>query len=185
VPQRGFDGLVDLGNGRAVVQDIRMDLWPSLQSLALLTIANGAPVIAKKIFGSRLAFPLDAGVHFVDGRPLLGPSKTIRGVVLSVALTAAAAPVLGISVATGALVACLAMLGDIISSFTKRRLKLPSSAQAIGLDQIPESLLPLLVCKNALSLTSVDIIICVGIFLGGELLISRALYMLHIRDQPY
>ncbi len=162
-----------------------MDLWPILQSLVLLTFANGTPVIAKKIFGSRLAFPLDAEVHFVDGRPLLGQSKTIRGVVLSVAATAAAAPVLGVSVATGALVACLAMLGDIISSFIKRRLNLSSSAQAVGLDQIPESLLPLVVCQNALALTWVDIIICVGIFLVGELMISRVLYMLHIRDQPY
>ncbi|WP_244443098.1 CDP-archaeol synthase [Bradyrhizobium sp. Ai1a-2] len=151
----------------------------------LLTFANGTPVIAKKIFGSRLAFPLDAGVHFVDGRPLLGQSKTIRGVVLSVAVTAAAAPVLGVSAATGALVSCLAMLGDIFSSFIKRRLKLPSSAQAIGLDQIPESLLPLVVCQNALSLTWIDIIICVGIFLIGELMISRLLYKLNIRDQPY
>jgi hypothetical protein len=168
-----------------VAQDIEMNLWPILQSLVLLIFANGTPVIAKRIFESRLAFPLDAGAHFVDGRPLLGQSKTIRGVLLSVAVTAAVAPVIGLSVATGALVACLAMLGDIISSFTKRRLKLPSSAQAIGLDQIPESLLPLVVCRNALSLTSIDIIICVGIFLVGELLISRVLYMLRIRDQPY
>ena len=162
-----------------------MDIWPILQSLVLLISANGTPVIAKRIFESNLAFPLDAGAHFVDGRPLLGQSKTIRGVVLSVAVTAAVAPIIGLGVATGALVACLAMLGDIISSFTKRRLKLPSSAQAIGLDQIPESLLPLVVCRNALSLTSIDIIICVGIFLVGELLISRVLYMLRIRDQPY
>ncbi|MCA6106760.1 CDP-archaeol synthase [Bradyrhizobium cenepequi] len=162
-----------------------MDLWPILQSLVLLTFANGTPVIAKRLFGSHLAFPLDAGVDFVDGRPLLGPSKTIRGVVLAVAVTAAAAPAFGVSVATGALVACLAMLGDIISSFIKRRLKLPSSAQAIGLDQIPESLLPLVACQNALALTWVDIILGVGIFLVGELLISRVLYVLHIRDQPY
>jgi CDP-diglyceride synthetase len=162
-----------------------MDLWPILQSLALLTFANGTPVIAKRLFGSYLAFPLDAGMNFVDGWPLLGPSKTIRGLVLSVAVTAAAAPVLGVSVATGALLACLAMLGDIISSFTKRRLKLPSSAQAIGLDQIPESLLPLVVLQNALSLTWPDVIICTGIFLVGELMISRVLYWLHIRDQPY
>jgi CDP-archaeol synthase len=162
-----------------------MDLWPILRSLVLLTFANGTPVIAKRLFGSYLAFPLDAGVHFVDGRPLLGPSKTVRGVVLSVAATAAAAPLLGVSAAMGALVACLAMLGDIISSFIKRRLKFPSSAQAIGLDQIPESLLPLLVCQRALSLTWLDVIICIGIFLVGELMISRVLYRLHIRDQPY
>jgi CDP-2,3-bis-(O-geranylgeranyl)-sn-glycerol synthase len=77
------------------------------------------------------------------------------------------------------------MLGDLFSSFTKRRLKLPSSAQAIGLDQIPESLLPLVVCRNTLSLTWVDIFVCAGVFLVGELIVSRVLYVLHIRDQPY
>lgn len=162
-----------------------MQVWPVLQSLYLLTLANGSPVIAKKFLGSRLALPLDAGVLFLDGRPLLGPSKTVRGVLISVAATAALAPLLGVDPATGALVAAFAMLGDLLSSFTKRRLGLVSSAQAIGLDQIPESLLPLLACRDALSLTYADIAVCTGIFLVGELALSRVLYALHVRDQPY
>ncbi len=162
-----------------------MQFWPILRSLCLLTLANGSPVIAKKIFGSRLAWPIDAGARFLDGRPLLGPSKTIRGALISVAATAALAPLLGASFATGALVAAFAMIGDLVSSFTKRRLGLASSAQAIGLDQIPESLLPLLVCRDALSLTFADIAICTGVFLAGELVLSRVLYALHVRDQPY
>ena len=32
------------------------------QLLALLALANGAPLIAKKVFGTALAFPLDNGV---------------------------------------------------------------------------------------------------------------------------
>ena len=162
-----------------------MQVWPVLQSLYLLTLANGSPVIAKKLLGSRLAFPLDAEVLFLDGRPLLGRSKTVRGVLISVAATAALAPLIGVDPATGALVAALAMLGDLLSSFTKRRLGLVSSAQAIGLDQIPESLLPLLACRDALSLTYADIAVCTGIFLVGELALSRVLYALHVRDQPY
>jgi len=53
--------------------------WPILQLLVLLMLANGTPLIAKKILGERLAYSLDGGVEFVDGRPLFGRSKTIRG----------------------------------------------------------------------------------------------------------
>lgn len=162
-----------------------MQTWPLLQSILLLTLANGAPVVAKKLLGARLAFPLDAGARFFDGQPLLGPSKTIRGVVISVVTTAVVAPLLGLGLATGGLVAALAMIGDLTSSFVKRRLKFPSSSQAIGLDQVPESLLPLLVCKEALSLTSIDVVIGVAIFAVGELILSRLLYDLSLRDEPY
>jgi hypothetical protein len=162
-----------------------MQTWPLLQSILLLTIANGAPVVAKKVLGTRLAFPLDAGVRFFDGQPLLGPSKTIRGIVISVVTTAAVAPLLGLSLAAGGLVAALAMIGDLFSSFVKRRLKFPPSSQAIGLDQVPESLLPLLVCQETLSLTAIDVAIGVGVFVVGELILSRLLYDLHFRDEPY
>jgi hypothetical protein len=160
-----------------------MHTWPLLQSVLLLTLANGTPVVAKKILRARLAFPLDAGALFFDGQPLLGPSKTIRGAVISVVTTAVVAPRL--SLAAGGLVATLAMIGDLFSSFVKRRLKFASSSQAIGLDQVPESLLPLLVCKETLSLTSIDVAIGVGIFFLGELILSRLLYDLRLRDEPY
>ena len=162
-----------------------MHIWPVLQSVLLISLANGAPVVAKKFLGARLAFPLDAGARFFDGQPLLGPSKTIRGVVASVGATAVAAPLFGLSFAAGAVVALLAMIGDLFSSFVKRRLKFPSSTQAIGLDQVPESLLPLLVCKEALALTSIDVVIGVGIFVLGEMVLSRLLYDLRLRDEPY
>lgn len=162
-----------------------MHIWPLLQSVLLLALANGAPVVAKKVLGARLVFPLDAGARFFDGQPLLGPSKTIRGVVVSVGTTAVVAPLFGLSLAAGAVVAILAMIGDLFSSFVKRRLKFPSSSQAIGLDQVPESVLPLLVCKEILSLTSIDVVIGVGIFVLGEIVLSRLLYDLRLRDEPY
>jgi hypothetical protein len=49
------------------------------QVLALRALANGAPLIAKRLFGSALAFPLDSGMTLEDGQPLFGHSKTIRG----------------------------------------------------------------------------------------------------------
>src|SRR5262245_6231413 len=96
-----------------------------LQLLTLLALANGAPLIAKKILGTAFAYPLDNGVTLADGQPLLGRSKTIRGIVLSIAVTTLAAPWVGISPAAGLLISAVAMIGDLFSSFIKRRMKLP------------------------------------------------------------
>jgi CDP-2,3-bis-(O-geranylgeranyl)-sn-glycerol synthase len=54
-----------------------------LKLVFLLTVANGAPVIAAKLFGKFLNQPLDRGAAFVDGRPIFGRSKTVRGIILS------------------------------------------------------------------------------------------------------
>jgi CDP-archaeol synthase len=162
-----------------------MQPFPILQAIVLLTLANGTPVIAKKIFGRCFALPLDAGVTFFDRRPVFGPSKTIRGIVLAILITTAGAPLIGLDWSVGAIAAAAAMAGDLCSSFVKRRLKFPPSSRALGLDQVPESLLPLLACRAALSLTAVDIALGVGIFFIGELILSRVLYRAHLRDEPY
>ena len=156
-----------------------------LQLLVLLTLANGAPVVAKKMFGDRFSVPLDGGLAFFDGRPVLGKSKTVRGIVVAIVATAAVAPLIGLDLATGAIVAAAAMAGDLLSSFVKRRLDFKPSSQALGLDQVPESLLPMLAARTALSLTAIDIAAGVAIFLVGELLLSRLLFQVHLRDEPY
>lgn len=162
-----------------------MQAWPPLQPLVLLLVANGAPVVAKKVLRARFATPIDAGCVFFDGERLLGKSKTVRGVVISLLSTAVVAPLLDVTIATGAWFALWAMVGDLASSFIKRRLKLPPSSQAIGLDQVPESLLPLLVCQTALGLDSGDIAVTVAAFFVGELALSGLLYRLGLRDRPY
>ena len=156
-----------------------------LQLLVLLTLANGTPIVAKKIFGPRFSFPLDAGTIFFDGRSLFGHSKTIRGTVVSILVTTASAPLIGLDLTIGAIVAGAAMAGDLSSSFVKRRLNLPPSGQALGLDQVPESLFPMLACRDALSLTTADIALGVGIFFIGALILSRLLFRAHLRDEPY
>src|SRR5262245_45390103 len=52
----------------------------------------------------------------------------------------------------------MAMTGDLISSFVKRRMGLAPSDRVTGVDQIPESVLPLLACIIFLPLTSLDVI---------------------------
>jgi hypothetical protein len=156
-----------------------------LQLVILLGLANGTPVVAKKIFGRRFARPLDGNAEFVDGRPLLGHSKTIRGVVLAVLVTALGAALIGMGYEVGLVVGSLAMVGDLASSFVKRRLDLPPSSRASGLDQIPEALFPLLGCRELLPLTIADIGAGVALFVVGDNVLSRLLYRVHLRDRPY
>lgn len=153
--------------------------------LLLLVIANGAPVLGKKLFGTAFSHPLDGGIRLPDGHPLFGPSKTLRGVLLSLAATILAAPALGFHWNDGALIALLAMLGDLVSSFVKRRLGRFPSSMAPGLDQIPESLLPALAFKSRLGLTAWDIAGVVFAFILLELLLSRVLFGMRLRDRPY
>ena len=151
----------------------------------LLAVANGSPVIVARMLGQRFAWRVDAGVDFWDRRPLLGKSKTLRGVLVSVLSSALAAPLLGFDWQIGIAVGSAAMAGDLFSSFVKRRLNFESSSRATGLDQIPESLFPLLACRTALALSVLDIAIGVAIFFAGEVVLSLLLYKIHIRDRPY
>ena len=66
--------------------------------LFLLVMANGAPVIGKKILGEKIAFPIDGGLVLSDGQPLFGKSKTIRGVVLALLVTTTLAPLVNLEV---------------------------------------------------------------------------------------
>ena len=162
-----------------------MHVLAILQSLALLALANGAPVVAKKLLGGSFAQPLDGGARFVDGRPLFGRSKTLRGIAAAFLATMAGALLAGVGAETGALAAAGAMAGDLFSSFVKRRLGLAPSSRALGLDQLPEALLPLLLCRAALGLSALDIALATALFFVGEILLSRLLYRVHLRDEPY
>jgi hypothetical protein len=163
----------------------QMNLGLILQFTVLLILANGSPVLAKGMFGRRFSYPLDATLILSDGRPMFGPSKTFRGVVSSVVVTSIGAALIGQSVAIGALVGVTAMLGDLISSFIKRRLGWPASSRATLLDQVPESLLPLLACSHFVPLSSLDIALTMAIFVVGDIILSPLLYSARIRDEPY
>lgn len=156
-----------------------------IKILLLLLLANGTPVVVKKLLGRRLAYPLDAGKKFIDGQPLFGASKTIRGIISSILTTSMGALLIGYSMQTGVLFATASLTGDLASSFIKRRLSLPPSSRALGLDQLPESIFPLLFCGQSLGLDMVTAATVIVIFFVGELLLSKLLFRLNIRDHPY
>ena len=156
-----------------------------LKLLVLLGFANGTPIFATKLLKDRLAAPLDCGLTLADGHPLFGAAKTIRGIVVSILCTAVAATVLGLDWTTGATLAAASMVGDLTSSFLKRRLGFEVHAQVFGLDQLPEALFPLLFLQSRLHLSAMDIAVGVAAFILYELAFSYLLFRLHIRERPF
>ena len=160
-----------------------MQILAILQMVVLLAAANGTPVIAKKIFRHRFARPLDGGLDFIDGRPLLGTSKTIRGIVASLAITTASAPLVGLSPKIGALVALRRWRAT--SSRASRsagsacRQAAARSASIKFPNRFSRARLP-----AALSLKAADILLVVAIFFVGEIVLSRVLYALICATSP-
>ena len=156
-----------------------------ITALALLTVANGMPVLTNRVLGMRGAWPVDGGLMFVDGQPLLGRSKTWRGIMVAVLGTSAAASALELPWQVGALAGAAAMAGDLASSFAKRRMRLAPSSMAPAIDQVPEAVLPLLACQSVLGLTFAGVVATTALFWIGVLGLSRVLYRLGIRERPY
>jgi CDP-archaeol synthase len=151
----------------------------------MLAVANGAPLLAKKLLGSFLDYPLDAGRSLADGHRLFGSSKTVRGVLVGVLAAALLAPLVGFSWTTGLVVGAAAMAGDLFSSFIKRRMGLAPSSRAPGLDHVPESLFPALATMTDLGLTLIDVLLVVALFTVGGQMLSLLLFKIRLRDHPY
>ena len=156
-----------------------------LQVLILIVVANAAPVLVRGLFKQRAAWPVDGGRLWRDGRPWFGRSKTIRGLVVAVLAAAAVAPLLAVPVGLGVVVGGVAMLGDLLASFIKRRANLHVSSRATGLDQIPESLLPALVVAPWFNLSFTEIAVVVVMFFVMEVTFSPLLHRLGLRRRPY
>lgn len=147
--------------------------------------ANGVPILLRYLLEERLAYPVDFKHSLFDGQRILGDSKTWRGLFGSLLTTCCLSLLLGYSLLTGLMISLGAMSGDLLSSFTKRRLKMPSSSMAPLLDQLPESLIPAILVMHTFHLSITNIIILVLLFIILEYMLSRVLYQLGIRRRPY
>jgi CDP-2,3-bis-(O-geranylgeranyl)-sn-glycerol synthase len=122
-------------------------------ALLLLVAANATPVVTARLFGARFDLPIDSLFKRDDERPLFGAHKTWRGLVAGALACAVTGALLPCGAWVGLGFGLLALGGDLASSFVKRRMRWKSGRSAPLLDQLPESLLPLIVFNNALALT--------------------------------
>lgn len=152
-----------------------MRFWFVNQLVLLLVITNGTPVMLRLLLGGHWDWPLDNHYRLPDQRRLLGETKTVRGLVGAVLVTGLIAPLFNLTLLEGAQFALLAMLGDLCSSFIKRRLGFVSSRSIPLLDQLPEAVLPLWVMQASLGATGTEIAAAVAVFFMIDLLLSRLL----------
>lgn len=128
---------------------------------------------------------IDFGKALADGQRLFGASKTWRGLIGAALSTSLAALLLGYPASIGLAVAILALLGDLLSSFIKRRLAMKPGSMAPLLDQIPESLLPAIALMDTFELDLIDVLFLVISFIVTELVLSQIFFMLGVRKSPY
>ncbi len=157
-----------------------------LLCLILLLVANGAPILLRNLPGERhWNWPVDGGRRLPDRQHLFGPHKTWRGVIGAVLFTGLMAWLLNYPLLLGMEFGACVMIGDLLASLVKRRLRIAPGVMAPGLDQIPETLLPLLILQDRLGLNGLEILLVTLLFIIIGLLLSRLLYRLHIRHKPY
>jgi uncharacterized protein len=144
-----------------------------IKALALLWAINTAPLVLAYFLERRWMTPLDLGWRFLDGKPLFGPHKTIRGILGGILAGGAAGVLLGLPLFVGLAVGLLGMSGDLSSSFIKRRFDLGSGTDVPGLDQLLEGLFPLLLLTPVLGLSTsgaalVLLVFCCTAYLGSQ-----------------
>ncbi len=128
-----------------------------IKVILFLLWINFLPPLGNMIWGDRFNRPLDRGLTWVDGRPVFGRHKTIRGIFCSLLGGLAVFFLLGTVWWVSAVAALLAMAGDLLSSFIKRRFNVASGKIVPVLDQIFESLFPLLFLSQFLMLSWIQI----------------------------
>ena len=151
----------------------------------MLLASNGAPILAARLFGSRVSIPVDFNRRLGDGNAIFGESKTWRGLFAALLTACILALFFGFGLTFGLVFGCQVMLGDLVSSFIKRRRGLATSDRSMGLDQLPESLLPALYSCISMELVWWWAIVLSLVFMLLQLLISRPLFLLHVRKRPY
>lgn len=153
--------------------------------LLILIVANGIPVILHRCFGALFSKPVDAGLLLADGHPLLGYSKTWRGLLGGIIGATVVAILFAFPVVFAVTFALFSLLGDLLSSFIKRRMKRAPSSKFIGVDQIPEAIFPLVAGTYWLDYGLNSIVIVTLSFFLIHILTSPVLALLGLRKHPH
>ncbi|WP_455363527.1 CDP-2,3-bis-(O-geranylgeranyl)-sn-glycerol synthase [[Eubacterium] cellulosolvens] len=146
-------------------------------------VANSTPVL----LGGGAA--IDQGRKFIDGRPILGTNKTMKGFAYGLLLgsTAALAEATLFAsyglVLVGIVASLGALLGDLFGSFMKRRLDIPPGNPLPVVDQLDFILGALLLTSPLLQATMGAILILVIATVPIHFLSNAIAYMLRLKSR--
>ncbi len=163
-------------------------------------IANGSPPVISKIVKN--VHPIDFGKTFIDGKRILGDGKTFEGyvggvlsgyalsLIIYTMLILALPDICRVYVIPRPLdvfILCnLALLGDMLGAFIKRRLGLPRGAPAPILDQLDFMAFPMLYMYLVLHVTDVMVyILMVVLTVGMHYFTNFVAYKLGIKREPW
>jgi len=141
-------------------------------------VANAMPTL----FGGKTLIDLDR--RFIDGRPIFGEHKTIRGFIIGLVAGVAVAFVQG-SLIIGSVLTLGALLGDLGGAFIKRRLNFSPGQPFPILDQLDfiAGAFLLVSLVSAPSLETIFFITVLTPFL--HILTNTCAYLLRIKDVPW
>lgn len=151
----------------------------ALHALALLIAANATPVVVAKIARGRAGAPLDFGYVLADGERLFGSHKTWRGLASAIVAATIAATLMRLPSWVGAAFAVTSLIADALSSAVKRRMKLRPGTECLGLDQLGEAVLPLLLFSRPLSLNAAEILLVTVAFVVLDVAVAG------LRQRPW
>ena len=147
--------------------------------------ANAIPVL----LGGGL--PLDFNKKFRDGKSLFGPSKTFKGffsgLVIGTLVGVAESQVFGFHIMFGFATALGALLGDLVKSFVKRRLGIPSGSTLPIADQLDfvvgALVFSFLVAPPQITFPAALVVILITPPI--HFLTNFGAYLLHIKKKPW
>lgn len=183
------------GFAMSLIYEIAFALWFIVPAYA----ANGFPVV----FGGGV--PIDMGRKFLDGKPIFGSHKTVRGflagltagilvsvaqtIVLQTGLVTDFARLLPFqfNVFVGSMIALGALMGDLVHSFVKRRIGKVEGAPLPLADQLDfvvgAIIFSILASGSAPPLLTILLILVITVPM--HLLTNFIAYMLRMKKTPY
>lgn len=168
---------------------VAVEIFNALYYIFPAYCANAAPVL----FGGGHA--IDFGKKFVDGKPVFGQNKTIRGFIAGLLIgmlvgwaQESLAPSVGLekgSVLLGFSISLGALIGDLAGSFIKRRLTLKPGAAFPISDQMDFVLAALLFSLPVKPPTISYAVIIIALTLPIHLLANVIAYLLRVKKTPW
>jgi len=167
--------------------------------LSLLAFANAIYYILPAYFANaaptvfRGKKPIDFNRNFIDGKPIFGAHKTIRGfvsgiivgLIVTIIQKIISLPTAGTSLTIGLLLTLGALIGDLTGAFIKRRLNIAPGAPLPPLDQLDFVVGAFLFASIIMSpkIETVIFIVIITPFL--HVLTNILAFLLKIKDKPW
>ena len=166
---------------------IIMDIAKALYFIFPAYCANAVPVI----FGG--GRPIDAGRTFIDGKPILGSHKTVRGFFAGLIVGTlvgfvqnAVYPLYQSNLLVGFVLSLGALIGDLFDSFVKRRLGFPPGASFPILDQLDFVVGALLFSLMVTPLPSLNLILIIIVITPPIHLLTNVLaFLFGFKSTPW